>query len=233
MYASLPKPSNRSVILLLANYFIGYMVVYPWILSRFTLWLNPYATFVPLPLQAVAYTLTFLLTLWAAYPILVHGYHSFRKQSRNYIVTILFHSMLILVLNVSLSLIVSFFTNTTTSSNQTEIIQSSQLQPIFNFIITIGFAPFVEECVFRGGVFLKAREKYSFLVAALISGVTFGLIHVVTSLSSGNYADVMYIFVYGGIGLILSYTFEKTKSIYACMAVHALSNFIALLFIYL
>ena len=233
MENKLPTISTARTMLLLANYFICYLFLYPFLFAKLTLYFDPTAVIISMPLQYIAYGLTFASTLWLAYPMLVQSYERMKGHGKEHVMTILTHVFVILALNVALSLLISMFTNTTTSTNQSEIVQSSYIQPLLNLIVTVGFAPFVEECVFRGGVFLKLREKLGFFWSALISGFLFGLIHVMSSLSAGDYADVMYVIVYAGIGFLLAYTLEKTKTVYACMAVHAISNLVALILIYI
>ncbi|NBK98982.1 MAG: CPBP family intramembrane metalloprotease, partial [Erysipelotrichia bacterium] len=53
----------------------------------------------------------------------------------------------------------------------------------------------------------------------------FGFVHVMSSLLIGQYNDLIYLFLYAGLGFILAYAYEYNKSIYACIILHMAYNF--------
>lgn len=130
-------------------------------------------------------------------------------------------------------MVASFLAQSSSSENQMQIaneLSSHQLMTIFTALI---YAPIVEEIVFRGVLFRNLRAKLSFGYAALISAFAFGLMHVFSALISGNISDIWYLLVYGGLGFIFCYLYEKEKTIYAPMLLHLLNNGIAILFMLL
>ncbi|MPZ47771.1 MAG: CPBP family intramembrane metalloprotease [Dehalococcoidia bacterium] len=92
--------------------------------------------------------------------------------------------------------------------------------------ILIGFAiagvtivPFAEELFFRGFFFAGLRRRLGFVLAALISGFVFSLAH----------ADPGLIIPFTGVGMVLSYTYERTGSLYAPIGMHILFNLVSFL----
>jgi membrane protease YdiL (CAAX protease family) len=87
-----------------------------------------------------------------------------------------------------------------------------------NFAVIAGVTPIVEELMFRGaGYSLLAR--FGQVVAILVTGVTFGLVH-------GLIEALVVLSVFG---IALAWLRAKTDSVYPCMAVHSLFNAVALI----
>ncbi|MEO0650828.1 MAG: CPBP family intramembrane glutamic endopeptidase [Planctomycetota bacterium] len=77
------------------------------------------------------------------------------------------------------------------------------------------WAPIFEELGFRAALFGALRRRLPFLPAALVSAVIFGLVH------SYDAAGMAAIAV---VGFVLAAVYERTRSILAGMAAHALFN---------
>jgi len=84
-------------------------------------------------------------------------------------------------------------------------------------------APFIEELFFRGFFYRALRTRYPIAVAALIDGLVFGLIHF-----SGDGTDGLLILPpLAFLGIIFCLVYEKTKSLWAVVGMHAFNNTIA------
>jgi membrane protease YdiL (CAAX protease family) len=81
-------------------------------------------------------------------------------------------------------------------------------------------APVAEEFLFRGLLFTSLRASTGLWPAALITGAIFGLIHVGSS-PAGFLVPLAVL----GVGLCLIYAW--TRSLYPCVALHAINNAIA------
>ncbi|CAB4857962.1 unannotated protein [freshwater metagenome] len=81
-------------------------------------------------------------------------------------------------------------------------------------------APLAEEFLFRGFVFTALRSWRGIWPAAVITGIVFGGVHVLSS--PAVFIVPLAIF---GFGLCLLYV--RTGSLYPCIAVHALNNSVA------
>ena len=84
-------------------------------------------------------------------------------------------------------------------------------------IFSVFLAPFVEEIVFRKAIY-GFLEKVNVPLAIIVSGLSFGFIHVL----SGDYVQLI---IYGSLGLVLAffYYFSK-KSILTVVAIHMIYN---------
>jgi membrane protease YdiL (CAAX protease family) len=91
---------------------------------------------------------------------------------------------------------------------------------VFQGILVIGLAPVSEELFFRGFLFGGLRGKMSFWPAALISGIFFGLIHVL----GGTWEVIPPLALFG---ILLAWLYERTGSLGPPMLMHALQNTIA------
>ncbi len=84
-------------------------------------------------------------------------------------------------------------------------------------LMTVVFAPILEEVLFRGLVLEPVREKSGAMRAVLISAIMFGVIHIIPQ-------QVVNAFV---IGIILGYIYIKTDSLINVILIHALNNGVA------
>lgn len=99
------------------------------------------------------------------------------------------------------------------------------------FVSLVVLPPIVEEIMVRGFLFPGLRKKLSFLSAAIISSALFGLAH----LGGGEGGSAIWIATIDTfiLGMVLSYLREKTGSLWAPIAVHAVKNFIAFSFLFI
>jgi membrane protease YdiL (CAAX protease family) len=89
--------------------------------------------------------------------------------------------------------------------------------------MVIVVAPFVEELFFRGFFYRALRTRYPVALAALIDGVVFGVIHF-----NFEGADALLILPpLAFLGVIFCLVYERTKSLWAVIGMHALNNTIA------
>ena len=124
----------------------------------------------------------------------------------------------ILVMVVS-NLIIGLFVKEATANNEESIrtlIDSSKYLSIFVFGI---IGPIVEELVFRKAFRDIIKNDILFV---LISGLVFGSLHVVLSVS--NPLDLLYLIPYCSLGLAFSIIYQKTKNIYFSMFIHIFHN---------
>ena len=87
------------------------------------------------------------------------------------------------------------------------------------FITTLTIVPIYEELIFRRVIYDDTKKLFNAKIAALVSAVLFGLIHL-----HGSYIQITVTMVGG---LLSAYCYEKTKSLYACILLHSLNNFMA------
>jgi uncharacterized protein len=89
--------------------------------------------------------------------------------------------------------------------------------------MVICIAPFAEEFFFRGFFYKALRSKYSVIVAALIDGALFGVIHY-----DFSGADALLILPpLAVLGFMFCLVYEKTGSLWPVIGLHAFNNAIA------
>ena len=85
-------------------------------------------------------------------------------------------------------------------------------------LIVLG-AAFAEEVFFRGFFFSGLRQRYSLWPAALISGVSFGIVHAPTG--------PLAVIPLAVLGVALAWLYERTGSLWLCVIAHAINNALA------
>ena len=121
----------------------------------------------------------------------------------------------IIIMFVS-NLIIGLFIRNATAANEEnvqELIKASNIISIFAFGI---IGPIVEELVFRKA--FKDVFKIGWLFV-LVSGLTFGGLHVVLSLNS--LWDLFYLIPYCSLGLAFCIIYQKTDNIYFSLSYHS------------
>jgi uncharacterized protein len=89
--------------------------------------------------------------------------------------------------------------------------------------MVICIAPFAEEFFFRGFFYRALRSRYSVIVAALIDGALFGIIHY-----DFSGADALLITPpLAALGFVFCLVYEKTGSLWPVIGLHAFNNAIA------
>jgi membrane protease YdiL (CAAX protease family) len=88
---------------------------------------------------------------------------------------------------------------------------------IITGIFVIGIAPVVEEFFFRGFLYQAFRNGIGVWGAAAASGLIFGVIHFKPE----------FLVPLAGLGVLLALLFQKTGSLWPCIAVHAINNALA------
>jgi hypothetical protein len=87
------------------------------------------------------------------------------------------------------------------------------------FLVTV-MAPLAEEFLFRGFFFKALRNWRGFLPAAVLTGLVFGGVHAGSS-------NVEFLAPLALLGFILCAIYERTGSLYPCIALHCVNNSIA------
>jgi CAAX protease family protein len=97
---------------------------------------------------------------------------------------------------------------------------SSVFAAVVAGILIVGVAPVCEEIFFRGFFFAGLRSRLPFWIAAPISALLFGAVH----LSDANVIAGAQLAL---LGLVLAGVYERTNSLWSNIAVHAFNNAIA------
>ena len=192
------KCANKfSLLFLIVVYFFGYMFLVPVLARNLTLFLNPNAIVMSIPILTILYAIILVLSVLITRPLWQEAWDSFKQNIVRNLFEIITMTFFVLALNFALSMVVSLITGTPESVNQENIKVNTTIAPIFMLFSSVIFAPIVEESVFRGGIFSYCRKYMGFVPSAIISGFFF------------------------------CYCYEKKNSIVSSAGVHALNNLIS------
>lgn len=114
------------------------------------------------------------------------------------------------------------FIKTDVSPNQVLISEMFMKLPFMTFILSVIYAPFVEEGVFRLALSKFFTNKTLFIV---ISGLLFGSLHIIDKFTS--FTDLLYIFQYVTLGCCLSKAYIDSKNVFVSWGMHFIQNFLA------
>ena len=93
---------------------------------------------------------------------------------------------------------------------------------------TVLLVPVVEECLFRGLIFLELHS-HSRLLAYCLSTICFGIIHVMSYIGTYDALTLMLCFIqYIPAGIWLAWAYEKADSIFAPILIHTAINAIGI-----
>ncbi len=96
-------------------------------------------------------------------------------------------------------------------------VDESTILAIATGVLVIGIAPFVEEFFFRGFLYKALKNGMGVWPGALASGALFSLIHL----------KPIYFVPLMTLGVILALLYQRTGSIWPCIALHAANNALA------
>jgi hypothetical protein len=90
-------------------------------------------------------------------------------------------------------------------------------------VMVMVVAPFVEELFFRGFFYRALRTRYPIVVAALVDGLVFGLIHFDFAGSDG----LLLLPPLAFLGMIFCFVYERTGTLWSVVGMHAFNNAVA------
>lgn len=219
----------KRLLALLLIYFVGYLWLIPKLSIMLTLWLDPSATMIRVDVLAFFYVLLIILCVWISWYEWKHSFDQIKKVPIAFLFRVVIGGFFVIILNVFLSVLSSLLSGQMDSLNQEVIADNMSVAPVFMMFSVLIFAPIVEESVFRGGIFAFCRRYLNFGCAAFISALAFGWIHVMDALLAGQWSDGVYLLVYGGIGLVNAWFYERQGGLLASSGVHLFNNLISYL----
>jgi len=89
---------------------------------------------------------------------------------------------------------------------------------ILAVVTVVAVAPLAEEIIFRGLLYRLTSSMWGAAPAAVVSALVFGIVH----------GEPWFLFGLIGVGLMLAFVYETTRSVTACWVAHAVHNSISL-----
>lgn len=121
------------------------------------------------------------------------------------------------------SFILSIFNLGLTTNEETNR-QLISLYPITEIISAVIFAPILEELVFRRSFKNFTNNKH---IYAFTTGLIFGGIHIISSLS--NPINLLFLIPYSSMGIAFGYAYFKTDNICTTIYIHSFHNLITII----
>ncbi len=150
---------------------------------------------------------------------IISGFKDLKKNLSNRIILSLNCWMIGCIIMTTSSFLIGIILKQNVSENEALVRQSIKLAPLYMFYTCSFIAPIMEEMVFRRSFFGLIKRKWLFI---FISGLSFGLLHVLGSYNSA--LDFLYVIPYGAMGFCFAYLLTKTKNITLPIIIHMLHN---------
>ena len=147
---------------------------------------------------------------------------NFKKYFREYNSYVLGMYLKSLAIMFILSISLRMYTGIESATNQENIVTILDSFPIYTILLSVVFAPILEELLFRGLIRKIIKDKWLFII---FSGILFGALHVIDDFQS--YYELLYILVYSSLGCFLSAIYYRTNNLCANIYFHFLQNFIS------
>lgn len=211
------KKMLRFIFFFIAFFFISYVQLIPIVL--FNIDLNNITETTEMLLSIFSSSVLVLLFYLAYKNELKHDWKDFKKNFMPYLDTAFKYWVIGLVVMALSNQIISIFSPIKMAENEQAVQGMIEGTPLLAFITTTILAPITEEMTFRKTFKDVLDNKWLFI---LMSGLTFGALHVVLSLDS--LYSLLYIIPYSSLGISFAYILYKTKNIFSCIAMHAFHN---------
>jgi membrane protease YdiL (CAAX protease family) len=158
----------------------------------------------------------------------------YKNNAKSYLKNYIKYWFLTLALMMISNMLIQIVANNI-AENEQAVRNMMQVLPIYTFIASVIIAPLLEELLFRLSI-RKIISKNNRLYI-LVSGISFGFIHVLSSLliiiansvKAGSlvltgWTDLLYIIPYSIPGIIFAYTLVKSKNIFVPISLHMIHN---------
>lgn len=116
------------------------------------------------------------------------------------------------------NLILSLITNGIAGNEESvrELIGKAPIYMAFDVCI---YAPLIEELIFRKSIRDITNKKWIYV---LLSGLIFGGLHVIGSITSP--VDILYLIPYSSLGIAFAYSYYKNNNIFSTISMHVMHN---------
>ena len=222
--------SKKGILWATIHYFAGYTLVYPVVGIVFSMLLFDIEGLAPVFSWAI-YIGMLVITVHYLSPYIKESWGNFTNRLGENLVSAIRYTFILLIVSIFTSLIVSTVFGPDQSINQQGIDSAIGSEPLQMFFAIVIFAPIVEELLFRGCFYRSFSSKMPIHVAAIISAILFGMIHILEGIITMNFRDMAFILVYGSMGLVFVKVYDETQSIVPCIIVHSLYNVISFLMV--
>ncbi|MDR2356702.1 MAG: CPBP family intramembrane metalloprotease [Oscillospiraceae bacterium] len=178
-------------------------------------------------LTLAAYSISFLFILITSFKFLKNSFSDLFDNFISAMQSVALGIVVYFIANMAVAVVLSQIMDSIVNPNSQEIINEARLNPDAMLVVSVLFAPIVEETMFRGALFGSIRKRAR-AAAYAVSAIVFALYHLWPYLIYDFHAtSLLYTLQYIPASLVLAWCFERGGSIWASIALHALINLIA------
>lgn len=165
------------------------------------------------------YVIMFILVICLFWDKISNDFKLFKNNFKEYMEYIIPKYGLMIITFIIVSLICTFITKNGTSVNQEAV---EALPKLMLIILSVIWAPVVEETIFRGVIRRFIKNDIVFII---LSAFVFGFLHAASETSIINI--IVMTIPYATLGGFLSYIYAKSNNLVNNMFVHSVWNLIA------
>lgn len=148
-----------------------------------------------------------------------HDFKDILKHHKEYYSKSMKYYLLGIIVMVFSNAILALLSNGGIAGNEETVRTLFKASPIYVYISAVIFAPIVEELVFRQGIRNICGKNIVFVI---VSGLVFGSLHVITSMTTA--LDIFYLIPYSALGIVFAIMLYKTDNIFVSMGFHFMHN---------
>ncbi|MDR1217257.1 MAG: CPBP family intramembrane metalloprotease [Oscillospiraceae bacterium] len=178
-------------------------------------------------LTLAAYTVSFIFILLTTFKFLKASFADMFDGFSRILQSVAVGIVVYFVANMAVAFLLGQFMENLVNPNSQEVIDEVKLNPDAMLVVSVLFAPVVEETMFRGALFGSIRRRAR-VAAYAVSAAAFALYHLWPYfLSDFRWVDLLYTLQYIPAAIVLAWCFERGGSIWSSITLHALINLIA------
>lgn len=147
----------------------------------------------------------------------------FKCNLKNNIKTSIAYWLIGLGIMMASNYLIAIVTNGQLADNEEAVRSMVDIAPLYMAFQLIVYAPLSEELIFRRSFRDIFKNKWTF---AIISGVVFGGLHAITSIT--DMVSLLYLIPYCSLGIVFGLLYYKTNNIFSTIVIHAIHNSMAL-----
>lgn len=167
------------------------------------------------------YITVFILSIVVFKNRLIRDFQAIKNHKKQYMRWYIPRFVIVRILYYVVAVAALYIGGKYASENQESV---ESLNTIEMFLITSLYAPFVEECVFRGAFRKYIKKDWLFI---LVSGLVFGALHVVGEKTLSDFLSLGALYAFEGIALAWFYV--KSNNFYTNYFYHFFFNTIAVI----
>jgi membrane protease YdiL (CAAX protease family) len=178
-------------------------------------------------LTLAVYSISFMFILITSFHFLKNSFSDLFDNFIGAMQSVALGIVVYFIANMAVSFVLLGFMDNIVNPNSQEIMNEAQLNPDAMLVVSVLFAPIVEETMFRGALFGSIRKRAR-AAAYIVSALVFALYHLWPYFIYDFHArDMLFALQYIPASLVLAWCFERGGSIWAPITLHALINLIA------